>query len=45
MQWVVREDEISSLVSTSKYSELESNCAAWKTYANKNSVLEDDSGV
>lgn len=45
MQWVVRQDEIASLTSTSEYDALESNCAAWETYANSYSVLEEDSGV
>lgn len=45
MQWVVRQDEIPDLVSTSEYSTLESNCAAWETYADEYTVEEDDSGV
>lgn len=45
MQWVVRQNEIPSLVSTNQYNALESNCAAWDTYAVSNSVLELDSGV
>jgi hypothetical protein len=45
MQWVVRQNEIPDLVSTSEYTSLESNCAAWDKYAVVNSLEEEDSGV
>lgn len=45
MQWIVRQDEISGLISSSDDDDLESNCVAWETYANRHSVLEEDSGI
>ncbi|UKZ91485.1 uncharacterized protein TrAFT101_006462 [Trichoderma asperellum] len=42
LQWIVRESEITELID---YDTLNSTCAAWKSYASDNSVIEDDSGV
>lgn len=42
MQWIVRPDEITSLID---YDTLNSTCAAWETWADENSVVEEDSGV
>ncbi|KAK1236889.1 hypothetical protein MKX08_007837 [Trichoderma sp. CBMAI-0020] len=42
LQWVVRESEIAGLLD---YDELNSTCAAWKSYTSANSVIEDDSGI
>lgn len=42
MQFVVRESEITDLID---YTTLSDTCSAWTTYANTNSVEQDDSGV
>lgn len=42
MQWVVRQDEITDLIN---YDTLEEQCSAWTTYADVQSVEQDDSGV
>lgn len=42
MQWIVRADELESMID---YDTLNSTCSAWDTYATANSVVEDDSGV
>ena len=42
MQFVVRESEISDLID---YTTLSDTCSAWTTYADTNSVEQEDSGV
>ncbi|RBA16773.1 hypothetical protein FPRO05_01497 [Fusarium proliferatum] len=45
LQFIVREDEIPSLVSDQEYKDIEEGCKAWNDFSHKMKMEQDDSGI
>ncbi|CAM1511320.1 Fc.00g088330.m01.CDS01 [Cosmosporella sp. VM-42] len=45
LQWVVREDEISGLISDDERKTLKQTCKKWNDHTNNEALLQEDSGI